>query len=343
MKIWRAYGKERLGAIVLYISFVLVFLVVFVLYGVRLDAVRYAFFLSAVLLVLYGIADFLKFRRRHLELEEIETTVTSDLSSLPEALGMIERDYQRMLAALYEAKVSLESESRISRQDMIDYYSMWAHQIKTPISAMHTLLQAKEQQSSAGEDDVEIETDQKLMRELKAELFKIEQYVEMVLTYLRMEDMSGDLAFEIYPLDDMIKQAVRKYSRMFILKRIKLNYEAVDRKVLTDDKWLVFVLEQVLSNALKYTRSGEISVYMEEGALVIEDTGIGIQKEDLPRVFEKGFTGYNGRSDKKSTGIGLYLCKTIMDKLKHGIRIESEVGKGTKVYMYLDRQLLRTE
>ncbi len=341
MKILRTYLKEHLGAIVLYLCFILVFLVVFILYNVRLDAVQYAFFLSCVLLILYGTFDFLKFRKHHLELKEIENTVTSDLSRLPEALDVIEKDYQRILGILYEEKVNLESDGRIKRQDMLDYYSMWAHQIKTPISAMHVLLQAKEQQPFVGEG--EIEAEQGLMREIKTELFKIEQYVEMVLTYLRVEDMSGDLAFEIYSLDDIIRQAVRKYSRMFILKKIKLNYETVDQKVLTDDKWLVFVLEQVLSNALKYTRSGEISVYMKENALVIEDTGIGIWKEDLPRVFEKGFTGYNGRNDKKSTGIGLYLCKTIMDKLKHGIRIESEVGKGTKVYLYLNRKQLRVE
>ena len=114
-------------------------------------------------------------------------------------------------------------------------------------------------------------------------------------------------------------------------------------RVLTDEKWLVFVLEQILSNALKYTRAGSISIYMEEGKLVIQDTGIGIYEEDLPRVFEKGFTGYNGRTDKKSTGIGLYLCKTIMDKLGHGIAIKSEVEKGTKVYLAFRRKSLHTE
>lgn len=336
MKIWIAYIREHIRQILLYISFILVFLVVFFLYNVRLDALQYAFFLSMLFFILYETADFLKFRKHHLELQEMESMVVSDLSRLPKALGIIEEDYQQMIKILHETKVDQESENRIARQDMIDYYSMWVHQIKTPISAMHVLLQAKEQEA----DSV---ADQKLVKEFKIELFKIEQYVEMVLTYLRMEEMSSDLVFEIHSLDDMIRQAVRKYSRMFILKKIKLNYEAVNRRVLTDDKWLVFVLEQVLSNALKYTKSGEITIYMEGKALVIEDTGIGIQKEDLPRVFEKGFTGYNGRNDKKSTGIGLYLCKTIMDKLKHGIRIESEVGAGTKVYLYLGRDNLRVE
>lgn len=177
----------------------------------------------------------------------------------------------------------------------------------------------------------------------EVELFKIEQYVEMVLTYLRMEGMSSDLSFDICSLDSIIRQAVRKYSQMFILRKIRLEYTAVETKVLTDEKWTVFAIEQILSNALKYTPSGKISIYMEEACLVIEDTGIGIWPEDLPRVFEKGFTGYNGRTDKKSTGIGLYLCKSVMDKLMHKIWIQSEAGKGTKVYLSFERKSIRHE
>ena len=131
----------------------------------------------------------------------------------------------------------------------------------------------------------------------------------MVLTYVRMEDMSGDLMLKEYALDNLIKQALKKYSRMFAMQKLALHYEALRVTVTTDEKWLVFVLEQILSNALKYTVEGSISIYMEDDWLVIEDTGIGICSEDLPRIFENGFTGYNGRSDKKSTGIGLYLCK----------------------------------
>ena len=210
---------------------------------------------------------------------------------------------------------------------------MWVHQIKIPIAAMHILLQSVEDENPALPE----------LKEMKMELFKMEQYVEMVLTYLRMEDMSGDLQFEKVSLDKILKQSVRKYSQMFILQKIRLDYRPVERIVLTDEKWLEFVTEQILSNALKYTKNGgEIRICLEEKrgreCLVIEDNGIGIQAEDLPRVFEKGFTGYNGRADKKSTGIGLYLCKKIMDKMGHKIWIDSEVGKGTRVYLELTRQ-----
>lgn len=216
---------------------------------------------------------------------------------------------------------------------MSDYYSMWVHQIKTPIAAMHVLQQTLEEEYQ----------EQKYIKEIKLELFKIEQYVEMVLTYLRMGEMSGDLKFEKYSLDAIVRQVIRKYSQMFILRKIHLQYAKTSQCIVTDEKWLQFVLEQVLSNALKYTKDGGmIFIYTEEKenkkCLVIEDSGIGIQAEDLPRVFEKGFTGYNGRADKKSTGIGLYMCKKIMERLNHQIWIESEIDKGTKVYLDLARE-----
>ncbi len=154
-----------------------------------------------------------------------------------------------------------------------------------------------------------------------------------------MESESSDLVIKRHSLDKIVKQAVKKYAKSFIRKKIKLNYDDLNCAVITDEKWLVFVIEQVLSNSLKYTSTGSISIYMDKElseTLVIEDMGIGIQQEDLPRVFEKGFTGYNGHSDKKSTGIGLYLCKMIIKKLSHTINIESTIGKGTKVKIGLD-------
>ena len=208
---------------------------------------------------------------------------------------------------------------------------MWVHQIKTPIAAMDMLLQA--------ESDLD-------RSQLSQQLFRIREYAEMVLTYLRMEDMGADLDLHRYDLDEIVKAAVKKYSRIFIHRHLTLGYEPLATRVLTDSKWLQFVIEQVLSNALKYTRQGGVSIYLDAGypcRLVIEDTGIGIRAEDLPRVFERGFTGLNGRVDKNATGIGLYLCQRIMKKLSHDIGIESEEGKGTRVWMDLDSVAVRWE
>jgi len=379
MRMAAAFLKERKREIWLCVILIGTFAGVSYLYSVRMDAVEYALLLSGVFILLSGVPDYFKYVRKHRELLEAEKGLESGMGGMPGQETLIEEDYQRIAKGLYEAKIEAESAGRIARQEMMDYYGMWVHQIKTPIAAMHVLLQAQE--------GCQLETDgmHQYAKEMKMELFKIEQYVEMVLTYLRMEEMSSDLSFEIYSLDSIIRQAVRKYSQMFILKKIRLEYAPVQMKVLTDEKWLCFVLEQILSNALKYTKGassdagsgpgtgkpasgGKISIYLEDyscqtqeespdkddqkytakgkewkNCLVIEDNGIGIWPEDLPRVFEKGFTGYNGRTDKKSTGIGLYLCKSVTDKLRHQIWIESEPGRGTKVYLSLGRKTVRHE
>ena len=158
----------------------------------------------------------------------------------------------------------------------------------------------------------------------------------MVLSYIRLGSNENDFVIKEYDLDNIVRQAIRKYAPLFIRKKINLDFQPTNYKVLTDEKWLVFVIEQLLSNAIKYTNKGKISIYpLEDKKLVIEDTGIGISKEDIPRIFDKGFTGYNGRTDKKATGLGLYLCKNILDKLSHKISIESEVGVKTKVILDL--------
>ena len=166
----------------------------------------------------------------------------------------------------------------------------------------------------------------------------------MVLCYFRLDSDSSDFLFRQYDLDGIIKQAVRKYASQFVHKRIRLVYQPLAVTVLTDEKWLLFILEQLLSNAIKYTYRGEIRISVsDDKVLHIADTGIGIAPEDLPRVFDKGFTGYNGRADKKSTGLGLYLCRQAAAKLSHTLRIVSEPGKGTIVSIDLHTAPLEVE
>lgn len=339
-----------------------IFLLVLFLYDVPREVGEYAAVLAAIWLIVLGILDFQHYNRRYRTLQSERGRILNDVGELPEPSGLPEQEYQEIVRELFEQRTDIESKARISRQETSEYYGMWVHQIKNPIAALKVLIQTYEERLQ--EQCAEADEEQRLLREMKMELFQIEQYVEMVLTYIRLEDISSDLLFGTFDLDDLIRSAVKKYSQMFILRNIRLHYEPTGEKVLTDEKWLVFVLEQILSNALKYIQpqsaktadgttepdgqepprgeENSISIYMEEDHLVIEDTGIGIAAEDLPRVFEKGFTGYNGRADKKSTGIGLYLCKSVMDKLGHRIEIESEVGVGTKVSLYLKRGTLDT-
>ena len=332
MKVFCGYVKKERWHIGTYLGFMGIFVIIFSLYGVKTEALSYAVFLSTLWLLFFWTMDFMRYRKKHKELLELEGKTKTQWEMLPEPENLVDEDYQWMVRELLDTINEQKTEYLTEQQDMMDYYSLWAHQIKTPISAMRILLQSQEESQ-----------DTEYSRALKAELFKIEQYVDMVLTYLRMDSMSADMVFQWHSLEELAKQAVRKYSQLFILQKIKLEIDIDDRKVLTDKKWLVFVIGQILSNALKYTKQGKISIYTQNQALVIEDTGIGIEAEELPRVFERGFTGYNGRRDGKSTGIGLYLCKRVMDKLSHGIAIDSVAGKGTKVYLILGRKEMTVE
>lgn len=242
------------------------------------------------------------FRKKHKILKEFLDREAEEIKFLPKAAGMIEKDYQRLLAAEKQRTADIEDSMNRKYTDMLDYYSMWVHQIKTPIASMRLALQ---------EDDSD----------------------------------STDYVFREYSLDSMIRQAVRKFSSPFIQKKIRLHYEGTQAAVVTDEKWLLFVIEQVLSNGLKYTRQqGCITIEVKEPQLLcIRDTGIGIAPEDLPRIFDKGYTGYNGRTDKKASGIGLYLCRRICGNLGHKIWVSSSVGEGTAVYIDLRRTELHVE
>ena len=167
----------------------------------------------------------------------------------------------------------------------------------------------------------------------------MQQYVSMALNFLRLGEGISDFVFREYPLDDILRTAIHAYAGQFIRAKVHLDFTPTNTAVLTDEKWLEFVMEQLLSNALKYAPGGTVSIYLEgPEQLVIADDGIGIAPEDLPRIFEKGFTGLNGRRTRKTTGIGLYLCHEILTRLGHTITITSKPGQGTQVHLGLHRQ-----
>ena len=334
-----SFLKIRKMPIIIFTGIVVIFGILFYLYDIPFDAIIYGCELSFVWSAVCLSIDFYKYYKRHKLLHINREQFFDDAEQLPEHMDIIEYDYQELAKELYQAKQELISKNRIAKKELLDYYGMWVHQIKTPIAALGVLIQSGEELEEVQESPKA----QELTRSMKMEVFRIEQYVDMVLTYLRMGSATSDYAFRICSLEEIVRQAVRKYSQMFIMTRTRLHLEIQDQKILTDEKWLTFVIEQIFSNAVKYARGGEISIYTEDKTLVIADDGIGIAEEDLPRIFEKGFTGYNGRANKKSTGIGLYLCKTIIDRLHHTIWIESKPEKGTKVYLNFDRESRRIE
>lgn len=283
-----SYIKDRLKLILLSLICLGLFIVIFLLYGIHIEPIIYASLLCGILVLICMLFDFRKYALIHQQLNLLKQELDVHLTSLPISRNLIEGDYQEALQILNDQRLIIKNSCDQKQTEMMDYYTLWAHQIKTPIAAMRLLLQTEPKVGS---------------KELLDQLLKIEQYVEMVLGYLRIESSSSDFVLQKYLLSDLVKQAIRKYASQFIRKNIKLELREMECLILTDEKWFVFVIEQLLSNALKYTNQGTISIYLDPlqpKILIIEDTGIGIAKEDLPRIFEKGFTGYNGRMDKKA-------------------------------------------
>ena len=321
MKLFSHYLKDRLFFIMIYMVSVLVCLCVFKLYDLELEAFAYAFMILCVLLVVCFLFDYYKYYKKHQTLLTFRSNSNVSLSCDLQDSSLIGEDYHEILVAMKEYHDQYVESSESKMHDLEDYFTMWVHQAKLPIAAMKLLLE-----------------DEKLSRsEIKLQLLRMDQYTDMVLAYLRLNSTHTDFLFKELELDDLIRQSIRRFSTEFIRKHIQLSFKETKDVILSDEKWLVFVLEQILSNSLKYTNeNGLISIYMKtKHVLVIEDTGIGISASDLNRVFEKGYTGMNGRSDKTASGLGLYLCKNILDMLNHKITIESSVGKGTRVLLDL--------
>lgn len=327
------YIKQYKFIGLLFIVFITIFASVLFLCNMDTEAVLYAailcFFVTAILIIIH----FNHFIKKHKNLLECaDKAILYPLlvnEKLPINTNIIEEDYNTIIQTILVNYKNQHAKAEASRLDMMDYYSTWVHQIKTPIAAMRMKLQMEDTDSN---------------RTLLTDLFHIEQYVEMVLCYIRLDSESTDLVLKKYNIDLILKESIHKYAGEFVHKRLSLEYKPINRQVLTDEKWLSFIVEQVLSNAIKYTNKGSISIFLnDEDILIIRDTGIGISSEDLPRIFEKGYTGYNGRLYKKSTGLGLYLSKKAANKLSCRMWVESELGKGTSVYIDLHKTPLEVE
>lgn len=327
------YLRDRRVLVFLLLILFLIFTGVFALFRLPIPPVLYAAALFCVVGLPFAAGDFLRYRRRHHRLCQLCSSSSVLPEALPEAQTLGEQDFHALILRLCRDRETLLAEQMQSQQDAENFYTLWLHQIKTPIAAMSLLLQQN--------TDLDV-------AQLRQELFKIEQYAGLTLEYLRIGSIAADLRAQPCSLSHVVRQAVKKYAPVFIYKKLGIVTEKLDRTVISDEKWLVFVIEQLLSNALKYTAAGEIHVWSEYTEqmgtmLCIQDTGIGIRSEDLPRVFERGFTGGNGRIDKKATGLGLYLCDTVCKKLCHRLSIDSQPGEGTCVCIHFGRQDVQVE
>lgn len=311
------YLKERKHSMIMCAIFVIIFALIFKLYHIAVRIVLYPTIICLVLWIIYTVINFCRYCIQHQQRTELYNHIEITLENLLNPDSLLEEDYQNLLKILMTYNTDQLSEKNQKYSNMCEYITLWAHQMKTPITAMDLILN---------------ELDNADRYKIKEQLFEIERYVDTTLQFMRLDTMNSDLLLKEYSLMQIVKQGIKYYSKIFISKRISLKLDEFDTTVVTDEKWLLFVIKQILSNALKYTDEGSISIYVvPEKTLVIEDTGIGISEEDIHRIFERGFTGYNGRLDKKATGIGLYLSKQILDKLNHDIKIYSQPKIGTRV------------
>ncbi|MGP1612616.1 MAG: sensor histidine kinase [Catonella sp.] len=237
--------------------------------------------------------------------------------------------YKEELSLKAENERLLEENKRLhmsiisGRRELKDYFSLWVHQVKTPITAAKLIL-------DNNVDDRETK--------VKAQIMYIEQYCDMAINYLKLMNTETDMDIAELNLDEIIKSILKKYSTIFILNHITLNYEPIVETVILDARWLNIMIEQFVSNALKYTKKGSVTISYDKknSVLYIRDTGIGIRSEDIPKIFDRGYSGLNGRMNEKSSGLGLFLAKEIGKRLSIEITVNSEVGKGSEFGLHFN-------
>lgn len=213
----------------------------------------------------------------------------------------------------------------IERKDLEEYFLLWVHQIKTPITVSDLILQKEKNPYTC---------------QLKEQMFYIREYTNMAINYMKLKDRQADMDIAEVEIDKLLKTLLRKYSGLFIDKNISLDYQPIDTKIITDAKWATILIEQILANALKYTNSGKITLSFDrdKNALKVKDTGIGIKSEDINKIFDRGYSGFNGRINEKSSGIGLYLVKKIAILLNIKIEVCSTVNVGSEFIICFPKQ-----
>ena len=331
----KPYFKRYKGSFAVVAGLVIFQIFVFYVCGIASSDIWYFAGVELVLLGICGVMSWLRHASRMRRTKRRIEDYMQGMQALPETEDALEELYIDALEQVQNQRREENGAHKTMQREMEEYYALWVHQIKTPIAAMRLLLQREEQRQTGQNQTGGMQ--KSVLSDMQQELFWINQYVNMALQYQRVASDGNDFVLEPVGLDPVVRAAIRKFAPVMIRKKIPVHYEGCRETVLSDEKWLQFVVEQILSNAIKY--SGEnhaITIQAQNKGndgcrLVISDTGIGIRQEDLPRIFEKGYTGYNGRADKTSTGIGLYLCKTVTEKLGHAIVITSEVAKGTTV------------
>lgn len=317
--------KERmLFLMVNLITFLLISILMNIV-EVSMNAIFVLFLIWFSPLLIYMFLEFIKYNRYFKNL----TSTLEGLDKkylLPEVINGPRSQEERIISdVLKECNKSMHENVKYYKDEQAEYkeyIETWVHEIKTPIASAKLIL----------END-----DSNLSSRINYEMKRVEGFIEQVLYYARSSDVSKDYIIREFSLRDVVMKAVKNNSRDFINRNIKLNINKIEGNIFSDAKWIEFIINQIIINAIKFSipNKGEVSISSKVNenniVLTIKDNGVGINEKDIDRVFEKGFTGKNGRNFGKSTGIGLYLCKKLCDKLGIGISLTSKEKIGTKV------------
>ena len=307
--------------IIIWMTTCAIFAVLLVLLRFPLNALLYGIALSGLVVGIWLLRQWFKLKQHHSLLTSLNAV------SIHQAIRKADENDLLLQASLahYQEAAKGQAEMQQAYQHYLseqkDYFTLWLHQIKTPIASISLLLQQ--------------ETIEESRQTIKDELLYLTDYTHMGLNYLKLADTGHELDLTTLAVDPLVKNVLKKYASLFIYQQIKINYAPLQLNVLSDAKWLQVLLEQIISNSLKYTpQGGEITIaVIDETKIMIKDTGIGIHANDLPKIFEKGYSGLNGRMQDKSSGLGLFLARKICQRLNYSLTIESEVGRGTSVFI----------
>ncbi len=300
---------------------------------ITLDNIIYLNSISLVMFIIYLSINYFFKRKYYLSIIDVIDQQENAIINLPEPQNYEQKLYNHLLKNLHEEQ-NIKTEKLLQeKRDNGDYITSWVHQIKTPIAVSRLIMENSSKNPMT-----------EALNSLEDELDKIDDYVEQALYHSRIDSFSKDYFITEINGERIVKDLIKKHAKTFISKKMKLNIENLNLEISSDKKWLSFIMEQILSNSLKYTnKQGIINIYGEknekESTITIEDNGIGIKVEDVERVFHKGFTGSNGRDNYKSTGMGLYLAKELARKLGHELTIESSYEKYTKVTIHFPKLL----
>ena len=313
--IWKFFQEYKIWYSMYALMSALYFLS-FYLYHLPLSYFWVSLLFNLTLLLILSIWLFIQFRKKLLVIQNFFFVQDLDDLSLPSELA-----YQQLIEQLIaaESEKGLVEKSRVESLQTI--VKMWSHQMKVPLSALSLMAQ----------------TDQLDRQEVRQQLLRLENYLDTLLTYLKFSQHKDDFRFEALSARSLVVDLIKKYRVSCLAKELSVEVSG-DWQFKSDKKWLSFAISQILDNAIKYSkRGGHIQVQLDEDGIQFSDTGIGILPEDLPRLFEEGFTGYNGHEHKKATGLGLYMTKQVLDKLDLAIRIHSQVEEGTQVFIYKEK------